>query len=112
MTCDGRSRQSRGASGDTPVRSGTCPRSAASAAVRGSADDPAPAGFLGRTFRPHFGWRQWLLVGLAGTLLIEAAQHLLLPGRAAELMDVVANTVGAVAGYLIASRRNIPRCAR
>lgn len=59
----------------------------------------APVGFLGRTFRPHWGWLRWLMVGLAGTLTIEAVQHLLLPERSAQLMDVVANSIGAVAGY-------------
>lgn len=60
-----------------------------------------PASFLGRTFRPLWGWRQWLLVGLAGTLVIEAVQLLMLPGRSAQLLDVVANTLGALVGYLI-----------
>ena len=60
-----------------------------------------PASFLGRSFRPHWGWKQWLLVGLAGTLFIEAVQHLLLPGRSAQLMDIIANTLGAVVGYLL-----------
>ena len=57
-----------------------------------------PASFLGRSFRPGWGWKQWFAVGLAGTLFIEVVQHLLLPDRSAQLMDVVANTLGAVLG--------------
>jgi glycopeptide antibiotics resistance protein len=60
-----------------------------------------PLSFLGHTFRPHWAWGRWLLTGLAGTLVIEAVQMVLLPGRSAALIDVVANTLGAVLGYAV-----------
>ena len=59
------------------------------------------------------GVRRWWLAPLAGMLcsiLIELAQHLLLPARFATLSDVIANTLGALIGtglgaLLIARRR-------
>ncbi len=60
-----------------------------------------PASFLGRTFRPHWRWRHWLAAGLVGTLLIESVQYAFLSARSAQLMDVVANTLGAVVGYAV-----------
>lgn len=61
-----------------------------------------PASFLGRSFRPRWRLVQWLMAGLVGTLFIEAVQHLMLPGRSAQVMDIVANTLGAAAGYGLA----------
>jgi glycopeptide antibiotics resistance protein len=60
-----------------------------------------PLSLLGHTFRPHWAWMRWLLAGLAGTLLIEAVQMVLLPDRSAALIDVIANTLGAVVGYAV-----------
>jgi glycopeptide antibiotics resistance protein len=60
-----------------------------------------PLTLLGHAFRPHWGWMRWLLTGLAGTLLIEWVQMVLLSDRSAALIDVVANTVGAVLGYAV-----------
>jgi glycopeptide antibiotics resistance protein len=59
-----------------------------------------PLGFLGHTFRPDWRWRSWMCVGLAGSLCIELAQWAFLPGRSFQLVDLVANTLGAVSGYL------------
>jgi glycopeptide antibiotics resistance protein len=60
-----------------------------------------PLSVLGHTFRPHWRWGRWTLAGLAGTLLIETVQLLFLPSRSAALVDVVANTLGAVVGYAV-----------
>ncbi len=60
-----------------------------------------PLSFLGNTFRPEWGWKGWLLAGLVGTFAIELTQMLLLPGRSPQVQDVVANTLGAVCGYLL-----------
>ena len=58
-----------------------------------------PLSFLGATFKPQWGLSQWLQAGLAATLAIETVQALFLPGRSPQLPDVVANTMGALAGY-------------
>lgn len=58
-----------------------------------------PLSFIGSTFRPDWRWGRWLLTGLAGTLLIEVVQMLFLPGRSAAVIDVVANTLGALVGF-------------
>jgi hypothetical protein len=63
-----------------------------------------PLGYLGHTFKPQWGWRQWLLAGLAGTLTIELSQFLFLADRSAQLADVVSNTLGAVLGYALVTR--------
>ena len=60
-----------------------------------------PLSLIGSTFRPDWRWGRWLLTGLAGTLLIELVQLLFLPGRSAAVVDVVANTLGALVGYLL-----------
>lgn len=41
--------------------------------------------------------------GLALSLAVELAQRFLLPGREGELQDLIANTIGAAAGWLIGS---------
>ncbi|HEX6875613.1 MAG TPA: VanZ family protein [Nocardioidaceae bacterium] len=66
-----------------------------------------PLSFLGSTFKPHWGWRHWLVAGLAGSSAIELTQWLLLSGRSAQLADVASNTLGALAGYgvVVARRR-------
>lgn len=71
-----------------------------------------PLSLIGNTFRPHWRWGGWLLTGLAGTLLIETVQGLFLPGRSAQTIDVVANTLGAVVGYAavrVARRAEVSR---
>jgi glycopeptide antibiotics resistance protein len=60
-----------------------------------------PLSFLGHTFRPHWRWQGWFAAGLTGTVLIELAQALFLPGRSPAIFDVAANTLGAVLGYLL-----------
>jgi hypothetical protein len=63
-----------------------------------------PLGYLGHTFKPRWGWRQWLVAGLAGTLTIELSQFLFLADRSAQIQDVVSNTLGAVLGYALVTR--------
>lgn len=58
-----------------------------------------PLSIIGNTFRPQWGWRNWLVAGLAGTLAIEVFQWLFLPGRTFQLADLASNTLGALAGY-------------
>jgi glycopeptide antibiotics resistance protein len=60
-----------------------------------------PLSVIGHTFRPRWRWGRWALAGLAGTLLIETVQLLFIPGRSAALVDVVANTIGAVVGFAV-----------
>lgn len=60
-----------------------------------------PLSLLGSTFRPQWGWGRWFLVGLGLTASIELGQMLLLPGRSPALDDMVANTLGALLGYLL-----------
>lgn len=58
-----------------------------------------PLSFLGATFRPRWGFGTWLLVGFLGTSAIELTQLLVLTARSATIYDVLANTLGTVAGY-------------
>jgi hypothetical protein len=58
-----------------------------------------PLSLLGATFRPGWRWTHWLVAGLAGSLFIELSQMLLLPNRSPALLDVAANTSGALMGY-------------
>ncbi len=49
-------------------------------------------------------WRRWApVVGLVLSAAIEATQHILLPQRFATPYDVLANTLGATLGALIAA---------
>lgn len=58
-----------------------------------------PLSFLGATYRPRWGWRQWLVAGLTGSLVIELTQWVFLPGRTFQIADLASNTLGALAGY-------------
>jgi glycopeptide antibiotics resistance protein len=57
-----------------------------------------PIGVLGALLRPGWSLVRWALVGAAGSLAIESAQWVLVPGRDASVSDLVTNTVGAVLG--------------
>lgn len=63
-----------------------------------------PLSFLGLLWRPDSSWRTWVLIGVAGTLVIETAQLVLLSGRSATVVDVVSNTVGVVIGAFLGIR--------
>jgi glycopeptide antibiotics resistance protein len=60
-----------------------------------------PLSFLGHAFRPRWRWQGWFAAGLTGTILIELGQALFLPDRSPALIDIAANTLGAVLGYLL-----------
>lgn len=61
-----------------------------------------PVGFLGGLLLPlRLSWLAIVAGGLFSAA-IETTQHLFLPGRVASLADVVANSSGAVIGYLVA----------
>ncbi|MFT4212964.1 MAG: VanZ family protein, partial [Microbacterium sp.] len=46
-------------------------------------------------------WWLGILTGLAASGVIETVQGLLLPGRVADVRDLIANTLGAAAGALV-----------
>jgi len=46
---------------------------------------------------------RWALLGLLASCLVETVQGLVLPARSATLVDVVANTLGACLGALLAA---------
>jgi glycopeptide antibiotics resistance protein len=57
-----------------------------------------PLSFLGSFLIPTWGWKRWLLIGFCGSAVIELAQSVVLPDRSATVLDVVANTLGALLG--------------
>ena len=61
-----------------------------------------PLSLLGSFFRPGWTWRDWVGVGFVASGLIELVQLVLLPERVASFSDVVANTLGALLGALLA----------
>lgn len=61
-----------------------------------------PLSLLGSTFRPGWTWRDWVGVGFLVSGLIELTQLVFLPERTASFADVVANTLGALIGALLA----------
>lgn len=54
-------------------------------------------------------WRDWTAWAFVGSASIEAAQGLLLSGRSASVMDVAANTSGALLGALCVSSIRVLR---
>ena len=70
-----------------------------------------PLSLLGSVLLDRWGWRFWLGAGFAASACIELAQLIFLGGRSPTLLDVLANTLGAVAGALIAValRTRLPR---
>ena len=71
----------------------------------------APVPFLGYLIFPRYSWRDWTALGFVGALMVEGLQGLLLPGRNASYVDVVANTLGALLGAGLAelARRSTRR---
>lgn len=63
-----------------------------------------PVTFLGAAVFPRLRRLQWLGIGLLLSLTIEFAQLLFFPGRSASVWDVIANTLGALLGALLAVR--------
>jgi glycopeptide antibiotics resistance protein len=61
----------------------------------------APISLLGSLIWPRTTWRDWTAVGFLVAGSVELAQGVLLPGRTASATDVVANTLGCLAGALV-----------
>ena len=60
-----------------------------------------PVSALGSIVWPRTTWREWTAYGFLGAGLVELIQGLLLPGRDASYVDVVANTLGAMGGAVV-----------
>ena len=60
-----------------------------------------PLSLLGSLLRPHVTLSAWTAAGFAGSLLVEMIQTLL-PDRSATHSDIVANTLGAALGAMVA----------
>jgi hypothetical protein len=60
-----------------------------------------PATFLGAIVWRAPTWRGWAAGGLVFSSTIELIQALFLPGRTGSMVDVVANTLGALIGALV-----------
>jgi hypothetical protein len=56
----------------------------------------APVPVLGSVVLPRWTWRDWTAAAFCGAAAIEIVQGLLLSGRSATYVDVVANTVGVL----------------
>lgn len=60
----------------------------------------APVSALGSLIWPRTTWRDWTAYAFAIAVLVELIQGLLLPGRTASDVDIVANTLGGLLGAL------------
>ncbi len=72
-----------------------------------------PLSALGLLSWPRSRWTDWVTIGFLASMAVETTQGVLLPGRSAEMVDVVANTTGATlgavaAGVLLAALRRPP----
>jgi hypothetical protein len=61
----------------------------------------APIVALASVFLPALNWRDWTALGFLGSFAIEAAQ-VLMTDRSATYVDIVANTLGATLGAVVA----------
>lgn len=60
-----------------------------------------PVSLLGSIVWKTTTWRDWTAYAFLGSGLVEAVQGVLLSGRSATFVDVVANTLGALIGGLL-----------
>ncbi len=60
-----------------------------------------PVSMLGSAVWPRTNWRDWLAFSFVISGSVELAQGLLLPERSATYVDVLANTLGGLAGALV-----------
>ncbi|MGZ4505312.1 MAG: VanZ family protein [Nocardioidaceae bacterium] len=63
-----------------------------------------PPILLGSVVVRRLSWLQWLGLGFLVSCGIELTQLVFFPGRTASLVDIVANTTGALIGALVAAR--------
>lgn len=57
-----------------------------------------PLTFLGSLLIHGWSWQRWLVIGFCASAVIELGQLVLLPDRSARVVDLVANTLGALLG--------------
>ena len=62
----------------------------------------SPAVFLVSIVVPGHPWANWVVYAFVGSGTVELWQGLFLPPRSAQMVDVVANTLGALLGALVA----------
>ncbi len=63
----------------------------------------APVAFLGRLALPATTWTGWTAYVFVASGVVELVQELALPHRQASTTDVVANTLGALVGAVVAT---------
>lgn len=63
----------------------------------------APITFLAAVTFPRHPWANWVVYGFVASGAVELLQGLVLPPRSAQFVDVVANTLGALAGAALAA---------
>ena len=61
-----------------------------------------PVVFLASLVLPRQRWANWVVYGFVASCLVELVQGLYLPPRSAQFSDVVANTLGALIGAVLA----------
>ena len=71
-----------------------------------------PVGAVAFLLLPRRLWPVSLLVGPALSVAIEVSQALLRPGRVATFDDIVANSLGAAIGWVLAVALSMPFAAR
>lgn len=62
----------------------------------------APLSFLGWLAFTRVRWQDWVAYGFLGSTSVELLQGLLLPDRQGSFSDIVANTLGALLGPVLA----------
>lgn len=62
----------------------------------------APLSFLGWLALTRVRWQDWVAYGFLGSTTVELLQGVLLPARQGSFSDIVANTLGALIGALLA----------
>ncbi len=61
-----------------------------------------PLSFLGLLLWDRWGWLAWVFLGFLATSVTETGQMVFLSERSPAMSDIVANTVGALCGALLA----------
>lgn len=62
----------------------------------------SPLVFLAALTLPRHPWANWVVYAFVGSAAVELLQGVYLPPRSAQMVDVVANTLGALLGTLAA----------